>query len=233
MPTLAEGLLYYIVFLASTTLHEAAHAWAALRLGDRTAYDGGQVTLSPIPHILREPLGTVIVPLLSLIVSGSMFGWASVPYNRQWAYDHPRSSALMSAAGPAANLLLVVVSGLLMRAGLTAGLFVAPDSLGYARVVEATMMSGVPLLALVLSVSFSMNLLLLIFNLIPLPPLDGSGIIPLFLERTQAQRYLDLLHGSQFAFIGILVAWRLFDLIYDPLHIRVINLLFSEIAHYR
>lgn len=68
MEKLTEGLLWYIAFLVSTTFHEAAHAFAALRLGDRTAYEGGQVTLDPIPHIRREPVGTIVVPLLSFLL---------------------------------------------------------------------------------------------------------------------------------------------------------------------
>ena len=77
MPELADGLIYYAVFLFSTTLHEAAHAWAALRGGDPTAYHGGQVTLDPLPHIRREPVGMVVLPILSVIVSGWL--WPVLP----------------------------------------------------------------------------------------------------------------------------------------------------------
>ena len=93
MEKLAEGLLWYVAFLFSTTLHEASHAFAAFRLGDRTAYEGGQVTLDPIPHMRREPIGTIVVPLLSFLLGGWMIGWASTPYNRNWAEQAPKRAA--------------------------------------------------------------------------------------------------------------------------------------------
>src|SRR6266852_7405402 len=107
---LVDGILWYVVFLFSTTLHEASHALTAFRLGDRTAYEGGQVTLDPIPHMKREPIGTIVVPIISYAVGGWMIGWASVPYNFQWALTYPKRAAKMALAGPAANLLLVVLS---------------------------------------------------------------------------------------------------------------------------
>jgi Zn-dependent protease len=105
--SLAEGLTAFVVFLFSTTLHEAAHAWAALRGGDPTAYRGGQVSLDPRPHIRREPLGLVVLPIITALVSGWPMGFASAPYDPQWAQRHPTRAALMSLAGPAANLALV------------------------------------------------------------------------------------------------------------------------------
>ena len=125
-PDLAEGLMYYVVFLLSTTLHEAGHAWAAKQGGDLTAYHGGQVSLSPVPHIRREPFGMVILPLLSVAISGWPFGFASAPYDPQWARRYPNRAALMALAGPAANLILVVVAALLIRLGLSTGIFFAP-----------------------------------------------------------------------------------------------------------
>jgi hypothetical protein len=97
------GLVWYMVFLFSVTLHEAAHAWAAQRGGDPTAYLGGQVSLDPRPHIRREPFGMVILPLFTAITSGWPIGYASTPYDPVWALNHPRRAAWMSLAGPAAN----------------------------------------------------------------------------------------------------------------------------------
>src|SRR5437588_6666691 len=98
LDTLALGLTWFLVFLFSTTLHEAGHALAAYRLGDPTAYHGGQVSLSPLPHIRREPVGMLIVPLVSFALSrGSwMMGWASAPYDPDWAHHHPRRAAIMA-----------------------------------------------------------------------------------------------------------------------------------------
>src|SRR5215217_6143925 len=103
MPDVADAIIYYIVFLFSTTLHEAAHAWAAKRGGDLTAYHGGQVSLSPVPHIRREPFGMLVLPLASSLLTGWPFGYASAPYDREWARREPRKAAWMALAGPAAN----------------------------------------------------------------------------------------------------------------------------------
>ena len=108
---LVEGLTWFVVFIFSTTLHEAGHALAAWKLGDSTAYEGGQVSLNPLPHIRREPVGMVLVPLISFAMSHWMMGWASAPYDPLWAHRYPKRAALMAAAGPAANLLLVLVGG--------------------------------------------------------------------------------------------------------------------------
>jgi Zn-dependent protease len=228
-----EGMLWYVAFLFSTTLHEASHAFVAWRLGDSTAYEGGQVTLDPIPHILREPIGTVVVPIVSFLLGGWMIGWASVPYDRTWARNNPRSSAKMSAAGPAANLLLALLAALAIRLGIAAGLFSPPDSIDFSHVIEATGSGTLTTVAAFINVFFSLNLLLFIFNLLPLPPLDGSGIIPLFLSKDRAQKYLDIVHSGGFSLMGIFVAWNVFDYIYDPLHLIFINLLFYPIAHYQ
>ena len=77
MPNLADGLAYYVVFLFSTTVHEASHAWAAKLGGDLTAYHGGQVSLDPRPHIRRAPFGMVVLPIISVLLSGWPFGFAS------------------------------------------------------------------------------------------------------------------------------------------------------------
>src|SRR5690348_11364762 len=104
------GLIRYLIFLFSTTCHEASHAFAAKLGGDLTAAHGGQVSLNPVPHIRREPFGMVIVPLISLISGGGVIGWASAPYDPAWQQRHPRRAAWMSLAGPAANLALVLIA---------------------------------------------------------------------------------------------------------------------------
>src|SRR6201997_3032744 len=100
---LVLGVIWYIVFLFSTTCHEGAHALAAKVGGDMTAFEGGQVSLNPIPHIRREPFGMVVMPLLGISLGGALIGWASAPYDPHWAMRHPKRAAWMSLAGPAAN----------------------------------------------------------------------------------------------------------------------------------
>ena len=225
MPDIGSGLVYYVVFLFSTTLHEAAHAWAAMRGGDPTAYHGGQVSLNPRAHIRREPFGMVVLPLLSVLLSGWPFGFASAPYDPRWAMRYPKQAAWMALAGPAGNLALVVASVLAIRVGSAAGLFDAPSAVSFGRVV-ATDAGGVwPAAAFLLSVFFSLNLLLAAFNLIPVPPLDGSGAVPLVLSDEATARYQHVVWGNQaFAWVGILVAWQIFDVVFHPLWLFVVNL---------
>ena len=233
MDKLATGLVWYIVFLFSTTLHEASHAFSALRLGDRTAYEGGQVTLDPIPHMRREPIGLIVVPLISYLVGGWMIGWASVPYNMTWALTYPKRSAIMSLAGPTANLLLVLLTGLVIRIGIASGFFNAPDTINFTHVVVATSGGALSTVAMFLDVFFSLNLLLFLFNMLPVPPLDGSGMIPFFTDDERSRKYLKLIRNPAFSFMGIMVAWKVFDVIYAPLHLVCVNILYFAVAHYQ
>ncbi len=229
---LADGLLWYVVFLFSTTLHEAAHAFAAMKMGDYTAYHGGQVTLNPIPHVQREPFGLVLVPILSFLLGGWMMGWASAPYDPAWALRYPKRSAIMSLAGPAANLILVFISALLIKLGVAYDIFAAPASITFTHATEAVQDGTWTHVATMLSVFFSLNILLFAFNLLPVPPLDGSGALPLFMSETLGQKYMMLLHRSGFAILGLFLAWKLFGYVYSPIHLIAINLLYPEL-HYR
>jgi Zn-dependent protease len=232
MPDPIDAIVFYVVFLFSTTLHEAAHSWIAMRGGDLTAYAGGQVSLDPRPHIRREPFGMVVLPLLTVATTGWPFGFASAPFDPHWAMRHPRRAAWMSLAGPAANLLLVLLSMAALRAGIAAGVFDAPSSVRFGHVVEAGVQGVWPALAFLLGVFFSMNLVLGALNLLPLPPLDGSGAVPLVLTESAALRYQQFLWSQpMLGWIGILVAWRLFDGIFPPIFLFFVNLLHPG-AHY-
>jgi Zn-dependent protease len=163
-----------IPLLFAITLHEAAHGWVASKLGDQTAKMLGRVTLNPIKHI--DPLGTIIIPLAMLILSNFrfMFGWAKpVPVN--WAnLHHPRRDmALVAIAGPFANLLMAFI---------------------WAGIAKLTLM-GQPesgLLAVIVQMGFYgilINCLLLVLNLIPVPPLDGSRVVSAVLPPPLARKY--------------------------------------------
>lgn len=153
-------------------LHEVAHGWAAYRLGDDTARRMGRLTLNPLKHI--DPVGTVILPLILYVTTHFTFGWAKpvpVDFGR---LRHPRRDmAWVALAGPATNLILALVSAF--------------------AIVEFLLRGGNPdgLVATALSVSIDINLVLMIFNLIPLPPLDGGrvavGLLPLVLARPLAR----------------------------------------------
>ena len=213
----ADALLWYLVFLYSTVCHEAAHAWTALKLGDDTAYRGGQVSLDPLPHIRREPFGMVVIPLVAFFSAGWMIGWASAPYDPQWAQRFPRRSAIMALAGPAANLILVLLATLLLRVGLEWHVWEQPYRLTTAHLAEAQGDGFYPWLAKLLSIVFSLNLLLCVFNLLPLPSLDGSSFPLLFLHGRAAQSYLEFLRNPSLRIIGLLLAWQGFQYLFGPI----------------
>lgn len=231
--SLFDGAAWYLVFLFSTTVHEASHALAGLKLGDDTAHRGGQVTLDPTPHVKREPIGMVALPILSYIMTSGawMMGWASAPYDPHWAARHPKRAALMAMAGPASNLLLAIIAALLIHLGMYLGFFQTPNNITFDHVTAATR-EGLPYLAsLLLSIIFSLNLLLFLFNLIPFPPLDGSSIPLFFLSEEAADRYWEMLRTPGVTMLGMVVAWKLFDFIYPPLHHLAIALLYPGM-HY-
>jgi Zn-dependent protease len=209
------GVIWYIAFLFSTTCHEGAHALVAKIGGDPTAFHGGQVTLNPLPHIRREPLGMVIVPILSYILAHWMMGWASAPYDPVWQQRHPRRAAWMALAGPGANFLLVVLSGVGIHIGMALGYFHIPQSAGFTQVTEAGGHGGTGLAATFLSVIFVLNLLLGTFNLLPVPPLDGNTGITLLMSKEKALRFLDWTHRQGLGMAGLLLAWVLYDKIFD------------------
>ena len=134
---LFTAFVWFGAFLFSTTVHEAMHAFVAWKGGDPTAYLGGQVSLSPVPHIRREPIGMLVVPLITSLTQGWAMGWASAPYDPHWASRHPQRAALMAAAGPAGNLLIAVVALAALRIGLMAGWFIAPDHVKFDSIVGA------------------------------------------------------------------------------------------------
>ena len=232
MGDISMALLYFVVFLFSTTLHEAGHAWAALRLGDPTAYRGGQVSLDPMPHIRREPFGMVVLPLMSALITGWPFGYASAPYDPQWARRHPDRAGWMALAGPAANLLLVLIAALCLRAGAMGGVFVAPESVRFGSIAESAAGGTWHAIGVVLSVLFSLNLLLFAFNLLPFPPLDGSAALLLLLSRGTAAKYQDFMWSSPMVGLaGILIAWKLFDFVFDPIFVAAVNLLYPGVRY--
>ena len=224
---IALGAIWYLAFLFSTTCHEAAHAVVAKWGGDLTAFEGGQVTLNPVPHIQRSPFGMVVMPILSYLLGGWMIGWASAPYDPLWQRRHPHRSAWMALAGPGANFTLMVLSGLVIRIGIALGYFVRPTSgfglseLVFARSGEATFVTSA------LSIFFVLNLLLGTFNLLPVPPLDGHAGIMLLMKEKLAVRYLDFVHQGSFAIIGLLIAWQIYGRIFDTVFFFGLKLLYQ------
>jgi Zn-dependent protease len=165
----AQVFIAFIVLLFSLTVHESAHAWTAARLGDPTARDLGRVSLNPIVH--ADLIGTVVFPLLALIGGVPLIGWAKpVPVNVR-RLGHPRRDyMLVAAAGPASNLLLALAAAILLRL-----VPVSPVMLGEPNI-------SAPIASL-LTRAILLNVLLAVFNMIPIPPLDGGNVLAGLLPR--------------------------------------------------
>lgn len=207
------ALIWYVAFLFSTVCHEAAHALVAKWGGDPTAYAGGQVTLDPIPHIKREPFGLVVIPWLCLIAThgATMFGWGSAPFDPYWQIRYPKRAAVMALAGPVSNFLIAIFAAVVMHIGIAYGIFVPG-----LPVVSVTGDSFIDGAAMLLSVLFILNVILGVFNLLPLPPLDGYSVLGLFVpERTYLQ-LLEFSRTSGFSGFGIILAYLLFPRVVDP-----------------
>jgi Zn-dependent protease len=188
------------------------------------------VTLNPIPHVRRSPVGTVVVPIVSFLFMDWMIGWASAPYDPVWAERHPKKEGLMAAAGPAANLLLVVVAGLLVRLGLATGVFAPPQSIALDHLAAA----GVPWadgLVPLVSILFSLNLILFLFNLMPMPPLDGGAVYPPLFGDLAARRFKALLRAQPaLSLLGLVIAWRLFGPVFRPVYGWAVALLYAGVG---
>jgi Zn-dependent protease len=157
-----------IPVLFAITLHEAAHGYAARHFGDMTAYQQGRISLNPLRHI--DPIGTILLPLLTLLVGGILFGWAKpVPVNFA-ALRHPKKDMFwVAAAGPASNLVMALFWALMMHLGLSMpGNYFAEPLIGMA------------------DIGVTINVILLVLNLLPLPPLDGGRIAVSLLPHRQA-----------------------------------------------
>lgn len=167
-------LVLEIIFILGTAviLHEYAHGWAALKLGDPTAKILGRLTLNPIKHI--DPIGTILVPIITKLTLGFPFGWAKpVPVNFANLRNPKQDMIFVALAGPATNIVLALIATLLLP--LSPDLFI---------------------------MAIGINLMLAIFNMIPIPPLDGSRVVAGLLPTPLARQYLYL---EPFGFIILLV----------------------------
>jgi Zn-dependent protease len=153
----------FVVLLFSLTVHEMAHAWTADRLGDPTARLLGRVSLNPIVH--ADPIGTVVFPLISLVSGALLIGWAKpVPVTLRYLRHPRRDYMIVAAAGPASNLILAVFAAVVL-----AIVPVSPQTLGESNV-------SVPIAKLLVAL-VNLNVLLALFNMLPIPPLDGGNVL--------------------------------------------------------
>jgi Zn-dependent protease len=177
------------ILIVSIIAHEVAHGIAALWQGDETAKNAGRLTLNPLAHI--DPIGSIVVPLFCMLLSpGFMFGWAKpVPINPYNFRSHKWGEALVSFAGPLTNIIIALVFTVLVRTMAVGPVFL---QLAYTAII--------------------INIVLAIFNLIPIPPLDGSKILFSFLPRRwyKVKTYIEQ-RGFFISIIVVLFAWRLFQ----------------------
>jgi len=198
----ARVFIAFSVLLFSLTVHETAHAWTASRLGDPTARLMGRVSLNPIVH--ADLVGTVLFPLLAIIGNVPLIGWAKpVPVNVRNLRRGRRDYVLVAAAGPASNLLIAVFASLAL--GLVT---VSPMRVGEPNVsapVAALLAQAVPL-----------NILLAVFNMIPIPPLDGGNVLGGLLPQPLGAKYDALMRPYGFILLYALILTRGFDYVVIP-----------------
>ncbi|MDX1336124.1 MAG: site-2 protease family protein [Gammaproteobacteria bacterium] len=191
--------IWAIPVLFAITLHEVAHGWVARMLGDPTAFMMGRLTLNPLKHI--DPIGTVLVPLVLLVLGGFVFGWARpVPVNFRNLHSPRKDMALVAVAGPAANLVMLLFWALFMKLGIV--------------MYEISPWFAVPM-TLMGQAGIMINLILMLLNLLPIPPLDGgrvlTGLVP-----ARLSTYLDAIEPYGFFILLALLATGILGIILRP-----------------
>jgi Zn-dependent protease len=196
-----DSLYIMPILLFSIVVHEVAHGWMALRLGDSTARDSGRLTLNPIPHI--DPIGSIAIPLLSYLSAGSVFiAWAKpVPINPANFRNFRIDDILVSIVGPLSNLLVAFCCAMFY---VLLGRFFGPLTL----IENNFQREMVTFLIRMFAAGITLNIFLTVFNLIPVPPLDGSHVLSALLPAEIGERY------RQIGFFGILLVIMLMRL--DP-----------------
>ena len=210
---IALGLTTYVVLLFSLSFHESAHAWMAWRLGDDTAKNLGRVSLNPIVHI--DPIGTLLFPLIQIFTNVPLLGWAKpTPYNPanfRRDVSMRKGHMLVAAAGPVSNFLLALI--------FTGILFV----LIKAHVVE----SQDDFLLHLMALGIELNVLLAVFNLIPIPPLDGSKVASFGLPGDLGEQYDRIVGPYGFLILMLLLITGAFGYVVYPVQRFIVGLLFG------
>ncbi len=194
VPTLIIGLL---VLIFSLSVHEAAHAWSASQLGDDTARRLGRVTLNPVVHV--DPIGTLLLPMIAMVSGAPLIGWAKpTPVNTRNLRQPRRDHILVTAAGPLSNMVIAFAAAAAMRAGSGA---------------------GGDWLSLVIFEALTLNVLLAVFNMLPIPPLDGGQIIMALLPPAIAVRLRFLYQYGFLILMALLLTGVLGSLIGPPYYV--------------
>ena len=206
-------VLAYFILLFAITIHEASHGWAAKKFGDPTAFNMGRVTINPIPHI--DPIGTVMLPLIMMFTGIALIGWAKpVPVNPMNLKNPRRDNLWISAAGPISNftaaigfIVLLQIIKFTSPRFFQAAFYVIPGQAGQLQLAQG--------IGLLLYFGILINIALGIFNLLPIPPLDGSGVLMGFLSDEATEKYEKIRPYGMFIILG-LVFFRFFQVIFTP-----------------
>ncbi len=228
MPEIDIGfvIIWFVVFLFSLSFHESAHAWTSERFGDDTGRHQGRITLNPIPHI--DPIGTILFPLISMFTSVPLLGWAKpVQTNPLLWRDKTKANISVSAAGPISNFILMAIAFIILKALILSGILRFNPALRNIYDVIAPA-PGQPAfmqpLAMFLSVMLMLNLALGVFNLIPIPPLDGSHVLEELLPHPMQEAYYQLRPYGFLLLMALLYLGAL-SLIFQPISIFILRLL--------
>jgi Zn-dependent protease len=204
-----DFFIYLPVLFFSVVLHEYAHGYIAYRHGDDTAYLMGRLTFNPLAHV--DIFGTVIIPLLCVAFHTYPFGWARpVPVNYYRLRNPKDDMAKVSLAGPLSNVLLIIAGALLWKTCAAAGVGGATSAKFFYYVV-------------------SVNLVLTVFNLIPIPPLDGSKVLAALLPQELSLKYMRLERYSML-FVIILISSGLFRYIIIPVYVIAMRFIFAFVG---
>ncbi len=206
---IAIGLMQYVALLFSLTIHESAHALSAHYMGDDTAKYLGRISLNPITHM--DPIGTVVIPLFMIFFPSSipLFGWAKpVPINPLNFRDRETGISIVSFAGPLSNFIIMIVAIILYKA-----------------VMMVPALATFQPLRLFLFYLAAINLILAVFNLLPVPPLDGSGVLAKFIGLRNYEKYVSMVQPYGFLILIGLIYFNIFDLVFRPLYLFLIGIM--------